>query len=395
MHRLASIDIAELSGYKASQLKKVATPCIDDHQLQPDDLIVKGELSAVCSRIVLKCLYLARYNRPDIYWTVNVLARSVTSWTRACDKRLERLIAYINSTVDVSQHCYVGDPPENCSIGLFADASFAGDLVDSKSTTGELLCLFGPNTFVPITWMCKKQTAVSHSSTEAEVIALDACVRMDGIPILNLWDQVIEILGPNSVAKSGGRKVGGPVPKLGSQRDPSLDAKTEQEILLNVDWVPWGAKPPHGLARMYIFEDNEACIKMIIKGRSPALRHIIRTQRVDLDWLLERLKTDPGMFIKYVGTKSQLADMSTKGSFTAAQWKDLMSLHHLGVHKHLKWGSPTTPGLTGCSDGPRKPISRNRQGTKSGSPSPPRVKWLLLLCHAMHLANLAHLACPF
>ena len=30
--------------------------------------------------------------------------------------------------------------------------------------------------------MCKKQTSVSHSSTEAEIISLDAGLRMDGIP---------------------------------------------------------------------------------------------------------------------------------------------------------------------------------------------------------------------
>ena len=40
--------------------------------------------------------------------------------------------------------------------------------------------------------MCKKQTSVSHSSTEAEIISLDAGLRMDGIPALDLWDLVIE-----------------------------------------------------------------------------------------------------------------------------------------------------------------------------------------------------------
>ena len=43
-------------------------------------------------------------------------------------------------------------------------------------------------------WICKKQTAVSHSSTEAEIIALDATIRMEGIPALLLWDLVKEIV---------------------------------------------------------------------------------------------------------------------------------------------------------------------------------------------------------
>ena len=36
-------------------------------------------------KIVLKCLYLARIGRPDILWSVNKLARSITKWTKACD----------------------------------------------------------------------------------------------------------------------------------------------------------------------------------------------------------------------------------------------------------------------------------------------------------------------
>ena len=49
--------------------------------------------------------------------------------------------------------------------------------------------------------MCKKQTSVSHSSTEAEIISLDAGLRMDGIPALALWDLVIEIFHsvPNKI----------------------------------------------------------------------------------------------------------------------------------------------------------------------------------------------------
>ena len=51
-------------------------------------------------------------------------------------------------------------------------------LEDSKSTSGGTLCVFGSHTFVPVNWMCKKQTSVSHSSPEAE----DAGLLMDGIP---------------------------------------------------------------------------------------------------------------------------------------------------------------------------------------------------------------------
>ena len=57
-------------------------------------------------------------------------------------------------------------------------------------------CAFlGSHTFVPISWMCKKQSSVSHSSTESEIISWDAGLRLDGIPALDLWDLIIAVLG--------------------------------------------------------------------------------------------------------------------------------------------------------------------------------------------------------
>ena len=123
--------------------------------------------------------------------SVNKLARAVAKWTRACDKRLACLISDIHHTSDHRQYCHVGNTAQHCRLGLFQDSDFAGDLDDSKSTSGEkegeggegrILCIFGSHTFVLISWMCKKQTSVSRSSTESEVISLDAGLRMDGIP---------------------------------------------------------------------------------------------------------------------------------------------------------------------------------------------------------------------
>ena len=71
-------------------------------------------------------------------------------------------------------------------------------------------------------------------------------------------------------------------------------------------------------------------LKMTIKGRSPNMRHVVRTQRVDLDWLWERLRDDPGIHLRYVNTKKQLADMLTKGSFTQYTWQQLCDLCNLG-----------------------------------------------------------------
>ena len=121
-------------------------------------------------------------------WSVNKLARSVPKWTQACDRRLARLISYIHHTNEFRQHCHVGNTAQHCRLGLFQDSDFADDLQDSKSTAGGVLCIFGSRTFVPVSSMWKKQTSVSHSSTESEIISLDAGLRMDGLPALDLWN---------------------------------------------------------------------------------------------------------------------------------------------------------------------------------------------------------------
>ena len=80
---------------------------------------------------------------------------------------------------------------------------------------------------------------------------------------------------------------------------------------------------------LYIFEDNEAVIKMIIKGRSPTMRHVSRTHRVALDWLFDRINLDPKVQIKYTDTKNQLADILTKGNFTRDEWNHLLCLFNI------------------------------------------------------------------
>ena len=182
----------ELANKTTHQLYKVSTPCIDDHHFKGETKCV-GELSSTCSQIVLKCLYLARIGRPDISWSVNKLARSITKWTKACDKRLNRLISNIHHTSEFKQYCHVENTAKQGRLGLFQDSDFAGDLEDSKSTSGGTLCIFGSHTFVPISWMCKKQTSVSQSSTESEIISLDTGSRLDGLLALELWDLIVSV----------------------------------------------------------------------------------------------------------------------------------------------------------------------------------------------------------
>ena len=179
-----------IASWQTRRLHKVSTPCIDDHHFEEEEMKSVGELSHGCSQIVLKCLYVARIGRPDILWSVNKLARSITKWTKACDKRLSRLISYIHHTYEYKQYCHVGNTAKHCRLGLFQDSDFAGDLEDSKCTSGGTLSVFGSHTFIPKSWMCKLQTSVSHGSTESDIISLDAGLRLDSIPALDLLDLI-------------------------------------------------------------------------------------------------------------------------------------------------------------------------------------------------------------
>ena len=94
------------------------------HHFKEEELKSVGEWSKVCSQVVLKCLYLARIGSPDVSWSVNKLARTITKWTEACDKRLARLISCIRHTCAYRRYCYVGKKAQQCRSGLFQDSDF-------------------------------------------------------------------------------------------------------------------------------------------------------------------------------------------------------------------------------------------------------------------------------
>ena len=213
----------------------------------------------------------------------------------------------------------MGNTAKQCRLGLFQDSDFAGDLEDSKSTSGGTFCVFGSHTFVPISWMCKKQTAVSHSSTESENISLDTGLRLDGLPVLELWDLIVSVFGNISHISDRTWK-----PVNGEDKDHKSHNKID--AMKDIDSVPSNVKSARPEALLYVFEDNEAVFKMIMKGRSPTKRHVSRTHRVALDWLFDRINLDSKSQIKYIDTKNQLADILTKGNFTRDEWNHLLTL---------------------------------------------------------------------
>ena len=144
---------------------------------------------------------------------------------------------------------------------------------------------------------------------------------MDGIPALDLWDLVIDVLhsSPNQSKKTTDQVRGD------SSRNTTWNKHTQNQTkiptqhdnldLNNVVCLPSNAKFSRFGAMLCIFEDNEAVIKMIIKGKSPTMRHGSRTHGVALNWLFDRINLDSKIQIKYVDTKNQLSDLLTKRTF--------------------------------------------------------------------------------
>ena len=153
--------------------------------------------------------------------------------------------------------------------------------------------------------MCEKQTSVSHSSNESEIISLDAGLRMDGILALDLWDLVIELFHSSSNQfKKPEERVQGDLLRDTSSTHNNIQTQNpiqhDDLELCNVDYVSSYVKSSQFGAMLHIFEDNDAVIKMNIEGSSPTKTHESRTHRVALDWLLERINLDPKIQIKYL-----------------------------------------------------------------------------------------------
>ena len=132
--------------------------------------------------------------------------------------------------------------------------------------------------------MWKKQTSVSNSSTEAETVSLDAGLRMDGIPALDIWNLVKEVsrCNHNQPSKTKDSSVQGNMwhrvmSSTRKKHQTKVPTKHDSTELFHIDSVPSNVKFSQSIAMLYVFEDNETVIKMIIKGRSPTTRQVSRT----------------------------------------------------------------------------------------------------------------------
>ena len=119
---------------------------------------------------------------------------------------------------------------------------------------------------------------------------MDARLRLDGIPALDLLDLIVAVLHGNTHQSNQAQgdlctnqREARAVPHTLQKRKKSHGMIDDLD---KVDFISSNVNSSRQEALLYIFEDNEAVIKIITKGRSPTVRHVSRTHRVALGWVV-------------------------------------------------------------------------------------------------------------
>ena len=135
----------------------------------------------------MKGLWLARLARPDTQKCIGDLASRIAKWSKNDDRRLHRLMCFMNATSHYRLCGHIHDPADALELLLFVDADFAGNTDNAKSTSGGYLVLAGPNSWFPWAGASKGQSLTAQSTPEAELISLNAGLKDRGEPALDIW----------------------------------------------------------------------------------------------------------------------------------------------------------------------------------------------------------------
>ena len=173
-------------------LKPAKTPFLDESKVENSSENKEGLLAPIACKVLMKMMYGARLARFALLRPIAALASKITKWDTVCGRMLHRLVCYINSSLDYKLKGHIGDSSKDLNLILFSDADFAGCLDTAKSTSGVFIALTGPNSFFPLNAISEKQSCVSHSTPEAEIVAAGLAIRTEGLPALQLWDMVLE-----------------------------------------------------------------------------------------------------------------------------------------------------------------------------------------------------------
>jgi hypothetical protein len=108
-------------------------------------------------------MYLASATRPDIAYAVSKLSQFVSNPGSEHWRALKRVMRYLVGTMNYDIH-YSGDPKV---LEEYSDANWIYDVDELKATSGYVFTLVGG----VVSWKSCKQTILTRSTMEAELIA--------------------------------------------------------------------------------------------------------------------------------------------------------------------------------------------------------------------------------
>ncbi|XP_056697613.1 secreted RxLR effector protein 161-like [Spinacia oleracea] len=115
-------------------------------------------------------MYLASHTRPDISFTVNLLARFSSCPTQRHWNGIKHVLRYLQGTKDMG--LFFPNQTKEDLIG-FADAGYLSDPHNARSQTGYVFTCGG----TAISWRSMKQTIAATSSNHAEILAIHEASR--------------------------------------------------------------------------------------------------------------------------------------------------------------------------------------------------------------------------
>lgn len=188
----ALTEFGEKEGHKFKSVPTPYAPELTDAEVsalvdQP------GRFQDSCAHYLMQLLYAARQAKPDIIVAITRLASFITRWNANCDRKLIRLFDYLWTH---KQGCLKGSldvsDASTLVVKAWPDADLAGDKDSStKSTSGRFVEVSGASGLcMPIQWATHKQGGSAHSTPEAETVSLSDCLRLDAIPIQQLFSLI-------------------------------------------------------------------------------------------------------------------------------------------------------------------------------------------------------------
>lgn len=124
-------------------------------------------------------MHLSNTVHPDITYSVNLLSRFMNCYSYDHWNAAKHVLQYLKGSPEFG--LVFGSEEEASKFEGYADADFAGDRADRKSTSGYLFVYNG----ALISWRSKKQSMVAQSTQESEYISLSWAAR-EAVWIKNL-----------------------------------------------------------------------------------------------------------------------------------------------------------------------------------------------------------------